>query len=178
MTMKITTQRLFESYTPGCFDWAKLLTSLNKTRPDNTPVSLEHILNSNGIRDAVWALRFFEYKEYCLFLADVAESVLPLFEKEHKNDDSPRKLIQLIRDYHADKVSKTELENAAKKVENNNYNDYIANSVCCVAIFAANAHDKKISPFSAIYIATEIDASIENEVTEPLFRKYFCNNSE
>lgn len=175
MTMSTTTREIFKIYKPGCFGWIKLLTKLGKTKPDDEPVSLEYILDSNGIRDAVWALQLFEYVDYCWFLADIAESVLPLFEKEHKNDDSIRKLIQLIRNYHAGEVLEAELEIAAKKVENNIPNDFIAGSVCCVAIFAAGAHLGGTFPSSAINAAMDIDASLQWRVIEPSFRRYFSN---
>jgi len=34
--------------------WKKLLKSLNKTKPDPEILTLEHILNSNGLSDACW----------------------------------------------------------------------------------------------------------------------------
>ena len=72
-------------------------------------VDLIEILESNGIKDAVWVLRCFDYRFYCLFLADVAESVLPIFEAKYPEDDRPMKAIQAIRDFHAGKISAEEL---------------------------------------------------------------------
>lgn len=37
--------------------WYELLQSLNKTRADDVPISLGYILKSNGLEDAIWALR-------------------------------------------------------------------------------------------------------------------------
>ena len=77
-------------------------------------IDLIEILEFNGIGNAVWALRCFDYKDYCLFLADVAESVLPVFEAEYPADDRPRKAIKAIRDYHVGKITEEELAAAAR----------------------------------------------------------------
>ena len=37
--------------------WKTLLKSLGKTEADDTEVSILHIIESNGIKDAIWALR-------------------------------------------------------------------------------------------------------------------------
>ena len=104
-----TTLNIIKSHHPCPDGWAKLLKSLGKTKADDEPVSLEYILNSNGIQDAVWALRCFDYKEYCLFLSDVAESVLPIFEDKYPDDKRPRKCIEGIRLYHAGEIGLSEL---------------------------------------------------------------------
>ena len=78
-----------------------LLASLNKTETDDEPLSIKHILKSNGLDDALWALQTVEGKdkEIRLFACDCAEMVLPIFEKYYPNDDRPRKAIQAGRDY-------------------------------------------------------------------------------
>jgi hypothetical protein len=85
--------------------WEKL----NKNHKQEK-VSLMQILKSNGIEDAVLALRCFDYKDYCLFNADVAESVLHIFEKKYPKDLRPRNCIQGIRDFKAGKITKEELK--------------------------------------------------------------------
>ena len=54
--MKTTLKRVWK-WNPCQDGWKKLLESLNKTEPDDEPISIEHIIDSNGIRDAIWALR-------------------------------------------------------------------------------------------------------------------------
>ena len=78
-----------------------LLTALGKTQADDEPLLIAKIIETNGIEDAIWALRTVEGKdrEIRLFLADCAEMVLPIFEKDYPNDDRPRKAIQAARDY-------------------------------------------------------------------------------
>jgi hypothetical protein len=86
----------------ACTDRYKiLLASLNKTEADDGDLTIKHILKSNGLDDALWALRTVEGKdkEIRLFACDCAEMVLPIFEKYYPNDDRPRKAIQAGRDY-------------------------------------------------------------------------------
>jgi len=40
--------------------WEKLLRHLNKTRPDDEPLSLETVLDANGLAGAIWCLRAVE----------------------------------------------------------------------------------------------------------------------
>lgn len=55
--MNYTTLEQIKASSPCGYGWEKLLTSLGKTKADNEPVSLLYILNSNGLADALWALR-------------------------------------------------------------------------------------------------------------------------
>lgn len=78
-----------------------LLTALGKTESDDEELTILKIIETNGIQDAIWALRTVEGKdkELRLFAADCAEMVLPIYEKQFPNDDRPRKAIQAARDY-------------------------------------------------------------------------------
>lgn len=55
--MNYTTLNKIKAHRPYQDGWEKLLKSLGKTQADDEPVSLLHILNSNGLDDALWALR-------------------------------------------------------------------------------------------------------------------------
>jgi len=86
--------------------WKKLIRSLDgRTEGD---VSLSHILDSNGIEDAVWCLRVLPYREQCLFRADVAELVVHLCD-----DPRPQAAIDAIRAWHAGDISDKSLTDAA-----------------------------------------------------------------
>ena len=91
-----TTFAKIKSFKPYIRDWEKLCKNLNPEMDMNKKVSLMEILAGNGIEDAVWALRTQEYRDYCLFLADVAESVLHIFEKKHPDGKRPRNTIEAI----------------------------------------------------------------------------------
>ena len=93
--------------------WEKLLKSLDKTQADDEPLSLMYVLESNGIEDAIWCLRCFDYKEYCLFLADVAESALSIYKEKYPEDNRVDECIKAIRDYHAGDVDIEFLKAAA-----------------------------------------------------------------
>ena len=93
-----TTLNTIRSHHPCKSGWEKLLNHLGKTKADDEPIDLITILESNGIQDAVWCLRCFEYDDYRMFNADVAESVLHLFESKYPDDDRPRKAIEAARD--------------------------------------------------------------------------------
>jgi len=54
--MTITLNDIKE-YKPCQSGWITLLRSLGKREADNDPLSLMHILESNGIKDAIWCLR-------------------------------------------------------------------------------------------------------------------------
>ena len=95
--MKITLNQIKE-HSPGSTTWITLLLSQNKTHADDDPIHLMDILESNGLDDAIWCLRCCDYNYYCLFLAEIAESVLPYFEK-HNSSRAPREAIAAIRRY-------------------------------------------------------------------------------
>jgi hypothetical protein len=94
----ITTLLQIKEWQPCKPGWEKLL---NHLEADEEEFSIKTILESNGIKDAVWALRAVngKDKEIRLFAADVAESVLHIYENKYPNDDRPRKAIQAARDY-------------------------------------------------------------------------------
>lgn len=109
-----TTLELIRKQNPCEESWLELLKSLNKTKADSEPLELTYILETLGIADAIWALRSLEGKgkEIRLFAADCAESVLHIFEKEHPDDDRPRKAILAARDYANGFISSQELKAA------------------------------------------------------------------
>ena len=55
--MLTTTLNTIRSHGPCESGWRKLLAHLGKTKPDDEPLSLCTILESNGTRDALWCLR-------------------------------------------------------------------------------------------------------------------------
>lgn len=52
-----TTLNAIRTRSPCPFGWSKLLKYLGKTRADDEPLSILTILESNGLDDALWALR-------------------------------------------------------------------------------------------------------------------------
>lgn len=52
-----TTLNQIRSHSPCRSGWAKLLRTLNKTQADDEPLTMDVILASNGLVDAIWCLR-------------------------------------------------------------------------------------------------------------------------
>ncbi len=54
----------------GDYGWSLLLKNLGKTKADDEPLSFMEILKSNGIKDAVWALRVLDFVDIHSFLKE------------------------------------------------------------------------------------------------------------
>ena len=106
-----TTLNKIKLHSPCVDGWKKLLNHLGKTESDDEPLELRTILESNGIKDTLWAFRAVQGKdkEIRLFAADCSEMVLPIYEKEYPNDYRPRKAIHAARDYANGLISAGEL---------------------------------------------------------------------
>jgi hypothetical protein len=102
-----TTLGEIREYHPCESWWKKLCGTIGTSDPD-TPVTLEQILDINGIRAAMRALRCWPYRDWCLYIADVIEPGLP-----YSNSDAVRNMSDTIRRYHAGEISDDEL--AAKR---------------------------------------------------------------
>ena len=79
-----TTLNEIREHSPCASGWTKLLKSLDKTHADNEPLALERILDSNGIDEALWALRAVKGHDngLRLFACQCARLVLPIYEKD------------------------------------------------------------------------------------------------
>jgi len=149
--MKTTFGEIY-SYDPCSSGWVKLCT--NKLGTDlhddltaeqlGKEISIMEILTSNGIKHAVWALRTQDYRDYCLFIADVAESVLHIFENEYPEDMRLRNLIAGIRRWHAGDIYDEEL-------------DVLRIAAVAAAYYAADA-DAAYYAAVAAYYATDTTA--------------------
>jgi hypothetical protein len=86
----MTTLNAIREQQPCPDGWAKLLRYLGKTQPDDEPLSIIEILDSNGIDDALWCLRAVEGydRELRLYSVWCARQV------QHLMDD-PRSLTAL-----------------------------------------------------------------------------------
>lgn len=76
----------------------------------DTPIPLTEIADFLGLKDALWCLSLTQAPEETqklarLLAADFAEHVLPLFEKEHPNDNRPRIAIETARAFAEGKIS-------------------------------------------------------------------------
>ena len=72
-----TTLNKIRAYSPCASGWTMLLKNLGKTSPDDEPLAITTILDSNGLDDALWCLRAVEghQREMRLYAVDCARSV-------------------------------------------------------------------------------------------------------
>ena len=79
-----TTLNKIRSHYPCSEGWKKLLKTLGKTLPDDEPLSLSTILDSNGLDDTLWCLRAVEGydKEIRLYAVWCARQVQHLMKDE------------------------------------------------------------------------------------------------
>ncbi len=171
--MKLTLKKIMKfdpwgQNTDGKTGISLLAKNLGKTDfNDDVEFELIEVLNSNNIEDAVWCLKCFNYLDYCLFLADIAESVLHIYES--KNDSkAPRKAIQGTRDYKAGKITKEELKvlaDDAYVVAINSDSDFVYAHAVYASAYVAYSSD-----YSAAFAVTSYEEW--NEI-EQLFIKHF-----
>ena len=93
--------------------------ALGEAYGENTPISLDKIIELSGLEDALWALQCVLPEEKArrdklawLLMADYAEHVLPIFEAEFPLDPRPRECIRVSRAYALGKASLSELRKA------------------------------------------------------------------
>ena len=103
---------------------------------------LMEVLEKEGIRRAVQALNKYDYEDYCLFNADVAELVLPFFKKKYPKDKRPRLAIEGIRKWHAGEITDAELEDLSDAADTAAHaaNSDAAAYAVYTSFFAANYH--------------------------------------
>jgi hypothetical protein len=104
-----TTLNKIKQHSPCKDGWTKLLAFLNKTEADDEELSLLTILESNGLQDALWALRCVEGsdRDIRLMACDFAESVVHL-----TNDERSINAIKVSRDYANGLATLEELDTA------------------------------------------------------------------
>jgi hypothetical protein len=104
-----TTLNKIKSHRPCLTGWEKLLTFLNKTKADDEPLQLSTILESNGIKDVIWAVRAVEghEKEIRLMVCDFADTGRHLMTDERSTN-----AIDVARKYANGEASKEELREA------------------------------------------------------------------
>jgi hypothetical protein len=129
----------------------------------NREVTILQILESNGVKDTFWALRTQEYKDYCLIAADVAESVLHIFEDKYPDDERPRKAIESIREWHSGKTSIQELID---------YSHCAHNAHVDADDDAAHVYDVYDAAYDAAYAASTVSADKQWEKNEEILRKH------
>lgn len=175
--MAYTTLNKIKEYNPCPDGWGKLLKHLGKSKADDKRLYFKTILKSNGIQDAVWALRTLTFEDRCLFQADVAESVLHIFEKKYPDDKRPRKAIEAVRNYKAKGISLDELRGKKRDADAAAYAAYDAAAYAADAADAAADADADADDATAYAAAAAAYAAARRKKwieIEQLFIKHFC----
>ena len=104
-----TTLNKIREHNPCKSGWETLLKSLNKTKPDDEPIAISHIIESNGLDDAIWCLRAVEGhdREIRLFAVFCARQVEHLL-----TDQRSIEAINTAERYANGEATKYELEAA------------------------------------------------------------------
>jgi hypothetical protein len=107
-----TTLRLLRNAHACTSRYTFLREALGPKYGDNKPINLLVILNTNGLDDALWALK--ATAQNCdmvarLMAADFAARVLPIWKKMYPKDDRPAKAIKATRDFARGKITREEL---------------------------------------------------------------------
>lgn len=113
--MLTTSLSRIRTHSPCTDGWSTLLTALGKTEADDEPLAIEKILETNGIDDALWALRAVDGHQgaMLLYACYCAKLVLPIFEKKYPNDKRPRQAIETTEQFAYGKATEEELEAAS-----------------------------------------------------------------
>lgn len=174
-----TTLGTIYRHKPDIKDWKLLCKNLGTTDRDKE-VSILEILEFNGVKDAYWALRCFPYRDYCLILADVIESVLPVYTKHYGEDKRIIDVPEKIRQWHSGTITEEEL----KIVAHTAYASYAVaaaayTNVADAAVVAANA--ASYADADVIFYADSAAAADAREkqweVNEKILRKHLVKES-
>jgi hypothetical protein len=114
--MLCTTLGQLKEYNPCKKGLETLLASLPECYNDTDPIGLDRILESNGLNDAIWALRMFEKKYSVKIAIKCAERVLHIFEAAYLDDKHPRLAIEAAKKWLKDPSEKNRI--AANKAAN------------------------------------------------------------
>ena len=108
--MKSVTLKAIRKHKPCVESWEILLSSLDKTKADDTKVSLEYILDLLGLDDALWALRALPESQDSSVRLLVCDLVTPAMK--YTNDPRLAEAIRVAREYALGNATSDSLEAA------------------------------------------------------------------
>ncbi|MHB8413984.1 MAG: putative immunity protein [Acidiferrobacteraceae bacterium] len=131
--------------------WRTLLASLHYDYPHDAPINLLHILESNGVQDTMWALRATRAPAQLrvAICADMAESVLPIWERYYPTDTRPHECIDACRQFVLGTLPLDQLRRTGYRT----YAAYAASAAASAASAAASAVHAAAAAAAAAYAA-------------------------
>ena len=168
MTIYITLNEIRNNHPDGrpCKEgWTKLLQGLGKTEADDEPFPITFVMENNGLDDALWCVECLRGQDYAVYnlKADIAESVLNIFEQERPDDTRVRDCITATRAF-----AKKELNDAQSAARS------AARAVACgAARDAARAAARAAARDDEWDPAWDSAWSSERDKQVRMFRKWF-----
>jgi hypothetical protein len=111
ITTTFTALRKAGACTEGYRNLAKHLGGI-KSYGANTPIPVSVVLESNGLDDALWVLRYAALEDVqplmVTWACDCAERVLPIWEAKYPNDKRPHEAITSARNWAANPCEETQ----------------------------------------------------------------------
>ena len=171
--MLTTTLAKIRSYRPCESGWVKLLKHLDKTKPDDVPLSLATILKSNGVADTLWCLRACDGAEMFAryFALDMARRVYPIWHAKHPTNNSVKNCIDVTERFLSGMASREELQKARNIYAYANSAAAYAAYAAAYAAYAADAADAAYAAYAA-YAADAADAAYAAYANSAAERKW------
>ncbi len=122
--MLTTTLNKIRGHSPCVGGWEKLMQSLGKTKADDEVLTLEYILESNGLDDALWALRAVDGYQNAmrLYACYCAKRALPDYEKA---DNLVRACIETAESFAYGHSTREEMAAARSAARNATREDFL-----------------------------------------------------
>ena len=146
-----TTRALLRQHDACTAGYRKLMAHLGGAAawPEDRPIPLLTVLESNGAADAIWCLRAVLPDEEAardriarLFAADCAAAVLPIFERARPGDARPREAIEAARQFARGNLDAKTLREKRAAADDAAYAAYAAAYAAAAAADAAYAARK------------------------------------
>ena len=120
MSKYATTLNAIRSHSLGENGWEKLLKHLGKIEPDDEPLHLRTVLDSNGAADCIWCFRALpDFEAVRKPLVSVVNKAawrgLPIFERKRPGDDRVRKCLETTDRWLAGNATLGEAQEAARE---------------------------------------------------------------
>ena len=150
-----TTLNEIRKHHPCQDGWEKLLRHLNKTKPDDKPLPLLTILESNGLDDTLWCLRAVEGfdREKRLLAIAFAREV------EHLMPDAAKSALDVAERFANGLATVEELAQAYAAARSAAYADYDADAAHAARSAARSAYAATRSASRSPYAAAYADAA-------------------
>ena len=139
--MFYTTLNKIREHSPCCEGWGRLLTYLGKTNADDEPLSFKSILDSNGLDDAIWALRSIDAPEVRLFAVRCVRQIQHLISDERSLNALDVSEMYAVGDATSEELSAawTASRDAARAASRDAALDAARDAACAAAWAAARA---------------------------------------